>query len=418
MSNVIYILITIGWKPRAYNIWQDCAEQVWISGSAAKAKSDNLILYALVDSSNHIQLQRASKHHSGERMQAGLDWNYTLQLNTYYKKKLNYEKLNALETIQAAASWPNARVHEIHPHISPLCPHCQQIDTPLHSFWTCPRHANSDLEDVTESQHLVNKASDEYNTWPCLWLRGLFPKERVVVKGCEPSEFVCHAISGPSQPEAGLSKWGSGVYFGDASGGVYTSYPTLRRVGVGIACFDEEDGAFQFEVRYPLPGEVQTVPRGETHVLVFLTSMLRENADVTLYTDNKPVHDIYNMGKETAFLQNNRDLWSEIFRQIGDKSIELKVFWIPSHMDSADKKLKLEKPRWMTQWHINGNNKADSLSLDAARVNQVPAELADPIINQITNLRLIQRRLVAIVCNSTHRKKHKQEKLPGKGSPL
>ncbi len=33
-------------------------------------------------------------------------------------------------------------------------------------------------------------------------------------------------------------QWKSGKYFGDGSGGVHGSFPTLRRCGVGLACME------------------------------------------------------------------------------------------------------------------------------------------------------------------------------------
>jgi len=58
-----------------------------------------------------------------------------------------------------------------------------------------------------------------------------------------------------------ISTWRSGLYFGDASGGEFASYPSIRRVGCGLGVIDEE-GNLVFGARFNLPGEIQTVPRG------------------------------------------------------------------------------------------------------------------------------------------------------------
>ena len=150
MSNIIYIVLTVGWTPTAYTIWTDTAHTMWISSTGPKAKADNVIIYAVVDASNDIQLKRACAHFCGQGIENGIDWNATYQTNTYFRNKNQYDKLNALETIQVAAAWPNARVNSIHPEVSPLCKLCGQTDTMLHSFWTCPCHANSLAPEITE----------------------------------------------------------------------------------------------------------------------------------------------------------------------------------------------------------------------------------------------------------------------------
>ncbi len=40
-------------------------------------------------------------------------------------------------------------------------------------------------------------------------------------------------------------KWGSGTYYGDASGGEYTRYPQLRRIGVAVV-FTDTNGNLQY----------------------------------------------------------------------------------------------------------------------------------------------------------------------------
>ena len=49
-------------------------------------------------------------------------------------------------------------------------------------------------------------------------------------------------------------------------------------------------------LHYPLPGEMQTVPRGETNVLLLVTILLQEKAKEVQYTDNLPVYNIYKSG--------------------------------------------------------------------------------------------------------------------------
>ncbi len=78
MSNVILLLISLGWDPIAYNVWRDPQKDLWVSGASEKSKSDNVVIYAVVDSSNLLQLQRASRHYHGKGIQNGIDWATTL----------------------------------------------------------------------------------------------------------------------------------------------------------------------------------------------------------------------------------------------------------------------------------------------------------------------------------------------------
>ena len=79
MSNVILLRIPLGWDPVAFNIWRDPQKDLWISGANEKSKSDNVVINAVVDSSNLLQLQRASKHYNGKGIQKGIDWATTLK---------------------------------------------------------------------------------------------------------------------------------------------------------------------------------------------------------------------------------------------------------------------------------------------------------------------------------------------------
>ncbi len=121
LSNVILLLVSLGWEPTAFNIWRDPQKEFWVSGQNEKSKSDNVIIYAIVDSSNFKQLQRASKHYNGKGIEHGIDWATTLKWLNRLKHKGEIDKANALETIMSGACWPLARVAEIHPEVSPLC---------------------------------------------------------------------------------------------------------------------------------------------------------------------------------------------------------------------------------------------------------------------------------------------------------
>jgi len=124
-------------------------------------------------------------------------------------------------------------------------------------------------------------------------------------------------------------EWPSGFYFGDGSGGRYSSYPTLRRCGTGIVYLDW-DMSHQFDVWSPLPGQVQTVPRAELFALLIVAHHARPNALIHFFTDNKNTRDTYYKGLNRACLAANADMWASLFQQISTTSLYIHVYWMPS----------------------------------------------------------------------------------------
>ena len=323
--------------------------------------------------------------------------------------------MNALETIQCAATWPNAKVSSIHPEVHPRCCFCGELDDDLHAYWTCPRHEQSVEEDITNSQSLIQLAITEAATWPVFWFRGIVPSEAVSL----PPDYVYHnhqsiSITGHGNftvPE-GSDTWPTGIYFGDASGGPYTDIPTIRRIGYGLAAYSEEQGSLLFTAHFPLLGEVQTVPRGETMVIHAIASMLAPNSSAVVYTDNLLVYNTFARGEEYAKTSLNADLWALIFKYIKGKSLSLAVLWFPSHLDDPEKaeRIKDKIPEWVTPWHIQGNAQADRLAESAAKFATIPPDIASPILMRLRQIRLVQRRLSHIICNLPSRTKTTKEK--------
>ena len=174
LSNVVLLLVSLGWDPMAFNVWTDPQKELWVSGQNEKSKSDNVIIYAIADSSNFKQLQRASKHYNGKGIEHGIDWATTLKWLNNLRRKGEIDRANALETILCGACWPLARVAEIHPEVSPLCAFCLlEPGDALHFFWTCPRHSQCEAEEVASTQDLVAKASTDGQVNPSLWYRGI-----------------------------------------------------------------------------------------------------------------------------------------------------------------------------------------------------------------------------------------------------
>ena len=106
--------------------------------------------------------------------------------------------------------------------------------------------------------------------------------------------------------------WASAVY-GDASGGEHTQYNALRRCGVGLASV-REDHELNFGLFCNLPGDIQTVSRGELFALVVLARFLVPMAECELITDNKGVHKTYVGGPASGANRTNCDLYEELFK--------------------------------------------------------------------------------------------------------
>ncbi len=69
-------------------------------------------------------------------------------------------------------------------------------------------------------------------------------------------------------PPPAVGQWPSGDYFGDAGGGRYNIYPTLRRVGMGLVRM--HNGSLSYGLKANLCGSVQTAHRGEAAIVVVL----------------------------------------------------------------------------------------------------------------------------------------------------
>ena len=136
----------------------------------------------------------------------------------------------------------------------------------------------------------------------------------------------------------------SGTYFGDGSGGPFSSHPSLRRCALGVCRVEVQhlDGRLQaiqsFCASSPLAGSIQTVSRAELAALVLVLKNVVPSADVTYYIDNKGVFDLYHKGPTRAAKSNSADLFLELQKYIILKNITLDLKWMPSHVDSDDTK--------------------------------------------------------------------------------
>ena len=132
-----------------------------------------------------------------------------------------------------------------------------------------------------------------------LWLRGILP-----------TMFLVTYVNITSRP---LER-GSRTYYRDASGGDCSAVALLRRVGVGI-CKITPTGTLLFGAFCPLPGEIQTVPRGEIYAFFLLPCEAEPMAVIDYVTDNYGFYHAILKGPH--FCQNTAscDLYNKYIRK-------------------------------------------------------------------------------------------------------
>ncbi len=227
MSNIIYILLSAKWSPAQDNRWIDTNGDTWILLDSTA--SPNVLSAALIKTFFLSDLSTAANHYNGLGIQHGIDFNMTMELHRNYKSH-QFQLKCALEAVLSAGLWPAARVHEIHPEVSPICPRCSSaVETCKHTFWECP--CNSDIDDyaVVSTQIMCAKALADADSLPCFWLRGIIPQEFTKVDDSyAPPDEPNHTIIS----NIGEAVWSSGTYYGDASGGEFSSLPSTLLFGV------------------------------------------------------------------------------------------------------------------------------------------------------------------------------------------
>ena len=267
-------------------------------------------------------------------------------------------------------------------------------DTYAHCFYFCPANHAIESEHVQDTQDLItDDLQDKIEEYPCLWLRGILPLELVPVPehALPPKELAAQfSSSGSVEPQ---DQWGSGTYFGDASGGANNMYPSIRRCGCGLV-FPDSNGSPLYSANFNLPGKIQTVARAELFVLVYLMRIAQRSSCIHFVTDNLKNSETFNKGPEHADNTINRDLFSEIFKLVSGKSISLTVSWMPSHQDKKDPS---EWPSFLTQNMVKANKAADEEAEKAAIRHEVPINVSTPIKFYNGLVKKIQLRLASII---------------------
>ena len=234
---------------------------------------------------------------------------------------------------------------------------------------------------------------------PCLWLRGLLPSNNISIPSCHlPSSRFQPVYKGSWSDSTRLT---SGVYYTDASGGEDGDSPVLRRCGVAICASPSvSEPEAPGGVCYPLPGEVQTVPRGELHAIYTLVRLAEEGASLQVYSDNKQaVRLCQGQGADKPL---NNDLLCELLDLVKTKRLTLKVEWIRSHLPLWQPDTW---PEGVTKDQVFGNHYADAYAGDAAARHRLPQDISSPVRQAIHLVRKIQLRHATILCRLAKRPK-------------
>jgi hypothetical protein len=283
-----------------------------------------------------------------------------------------------------------------------VCPRCGSEDeTDLHTYWTCPANHNIDEGCVQQTQYLSARAVARASELPCLWLRGILPAHLTEVPPqYEPTNDVTAVYVNPYGVHPN-NLWGSGTYYGDASGGEHTEFPKLRRVGCGVAVVDDA-GFFLYGIRSNLPGPIQTVSRGELFALVLLISHVSDNSDVEFITDNEGVYLKVQAGPNACTTSSNCKLYADLFTMIREKSVKLNIRWMPSHLKDLGDALVL--PIGVSMVDVHGNDQADLLAGMSADDFKLANAVTKGHIHYVKLVSKIQRRLATILIHLPSRK--------------
>ena len=404
ISNIIHILHKADWKPVAINMWIDNNNNKWVLNlsptSTSSASAPDVVASALIKAYADLDMLRAQNHYNGKGMGNGVHFNATLSLLRSLKPT-QFADRSLLENILSAATWTADRIHSINPDYSDMCPRCgQEIETPFHCIWGCKANDNIQDEAVTNTQKLIQQATSGVEEEPCLWLRGILPSKYINIdeQYLPPENIDVTWVEGLTKKDD--IRIVSGTYYGDASGGKQSMYPEIRRIGCAFAQIDNDDNLL-FAAHFPLPGEHQSVPRGELYALVQLIEQAERNTELTYYTDNQYVHDAFNAGPIHQALCANTDLFRILFHNTINKAIKLIVKWMPSHLLDGKKKW----PTTISMHDVKGNEFADKYADIAADQAEVPKHVSTPVKFAYYLAKAIQWRIITIIKNLPNRQK-------------
>ena len=240
------------------------------------------------------------------------------------------------------------------------------------------RFASHPFNGATSSCAFRARAVQQSAQLPCFWLRGLMPSHLCALDAeHKPPTELSVRYYGPEYPS-----WGSGTYYGDGSGGEFTSHPSIRRCGVGIAKINESN-ELVFAAAMNLPGIIQTVPRSEYFAFLYTVQLAEPLAHITFVTDHQKLKEIFDKGRIAAANCINYDLLLPVFDLIREKGLTVNMRWIPSHLDEE------ALPTNVSLCDFIGNRFADKYAKKAADQYSLPLHITAPILYHSNLIRRI-----------------------------
>ena len=415
VSATVAALTDYGWDVRSNVRWADPSGEQWIP-DFSQDRADFLNTVAQFALSK--LWSDASKSWCGAGLQHGVDWRASSMLHKHLlalrrssgddddmgviadvledSEPLAWPQhsLTWLEVFVTGGYWPSQRASQAL-GISALCPRCgRHNETALHCIWTCPMNAEISDPRVVETQELIPQAVEGAADLQCLWLRGLLPASLVPVNTpAVMSDEVWYVRDHPA------GWWPAGVYYTDCSGGPHNIYPPIRRCGIGVAVLDMHHDLLQSDPQpfvwgayAPLPGLLQTVPRGELYAMVLVVERVLEG-NLEIRSDSKVNVDLFHKGRQACLASSNSDLWLRLWDVLGSREVCLEMIWVKGHTDDVD----VANRYLALPIDIFGNSCADRLAERASIQYQVSMQDSMTLRWHYAVVKRIQARAVIIL---------------------
>ena len=146
-----------------------------------------------------------------------------------------------IETIMCGATWPAQRLHAVFPNASDICPRCgAAVESSLHALWQCPANTQIESESIKRTQYVIQTATSKCLEEPAFWFRGQLPSHYAEIEVEHLPSPVLKPVSTTSVDDDFWMDKNNGVFYGDASGGTFSSFLAIRRIGCGIVQIDND----------------------------------------------------------------------------------------------------------------------------------------------------------------------------------
>ena len=209
-----------------------------------------------------------------------------------------------------------------------LCVRCDQkvLATRKHELWECPGNTLIHHTHMKESEYLTSPAEEFWDTDQVLFVRGLLPRDWLLV-----SELAeCNEVKMWESVDFSACAKNHVLFASDGSGGSRKTLQTLRQVAFGVATFDvhiSNDTSFTLQHTGYLGGAIQILSKvdGKTNIQIPIDAK---------YVTRGIAH------RGDLVQGPNGDLWSILFQLIDERSgvtIALGRRWPVSHQAKQDR---------------------------------------------------------------------------------